>query len=181
MNKKWNVNMLAEAGIMIALSVLLSFVKIYQMPNGGSITAGSMIPILFFALKWGFRPGITVGIAYGIVDFIIKPYFYHPVQVLLDYPVAYGLLGLAGMFYVMKDKDSTSDLIKIVIGVSLAVTGRMVSHVLSGVIFFAEYAGDKNPWLYSLGYNASYLVPELLISVVIIILIWKPLRGFIRR
>lgn len=181
MNKNWSVRMLAEGGIMIALSVLLSLIKIYQMPNGGSVTAGSMVPILLFALKWGLTPGITVGVAYGIIDFIIKPSFYHPIQVLLDYPIAYGLLGLAGIFYVMKDKDKTSDLAKIALGISIAVIGRMLAHVLSGVIFFAEYAGDMNPWLYSIGYNASFLVPELLISVIIIVLIWKPINRFIKR
>lgn len=181
MNKKWSVRMLAEGGIMIALSVLLSLIKIYQMPNGGSVTAGSMVPILLFALKWGLGPGVTVGVAYGIIDFIIKPSFYHPIQALLDYPIAYGLLGLAGIFYVMSDKDSKSDTIKIALGISLAVIGRMIAHVLSGVIFFAEYAGDMNPWLYSISYNASFLVPELLISVVIIVLIWKPIKSFIVR
>lgn len=172
--------MLAEGGIMISLSILLSLIKIYQMPNGGSVTAGSMVPILLFALKWGLIPGITVGTAYGIIDFIIKPSFYHPLQALLDYPIGYGILGIAGIFYAVKNKDKTSDIVKIALGISLAVVGRMIAHVLSGVIFFAEYAGDMNPWLYSIGYNASFLVPELLISVVIIVLIWRPLSSFIK-
>ena len=180
MNKKWSVRMLAEGGIMISLSILLSFIKIYQMPNGGSVTAGSMVPILLFALKWGMGPGVTVGVAYGIIDFIIKPSFYHPIQVLLDYPIAYGFLGLAGLFYVISEKDSKNDNVKIALGVALAVIGRMIAHVLSGVIFFSEYAGDMNPWLYSISYNASFFVPELLISVVIIALIWKPIKSFIR-
>lgn len=59
----------------------------------------------------------------------------------------------------------------------MAIGGRMLSHVLSGVVFFAEYAGDQNPWLYSIGYNATYLIPELIISIVILLLIWKPLKG----
>ena len=81
----------------------------------------------------------------------------------------------------MVEKDRTSDIVKMALGISLAVIGRMIAHTLSGVIFFAEYAGDMNPWLYSIGYNASFLLPELLISVIIIILIWKPINRFIKK
>lgn len=172
--------MLAEGGIMIALSVLLSYITIYQAPSGGSISAGSMIPLLIFAIKWGVGPGFVVGATYGVLDFILKPYFYHPVQVILDYPLAYGLLGLAGIGYLVRNKGKVNEYVGLVLGVALAIGGRMLSHVLSGVVFFAEYAGDKNPWIYSIGYNATYLVPEFFISVVVIILIWKPIKKFIR-
>jgi thiamine transporter len=67
----------------------------------------------------------------------------------------------------------------LVLGIVLAIGGRMLSHVLSGVIFFAESAGAKNPWLFSIGYNATYLIPELIISIVVLVLIWKPLKKVI--
>lgn len=169
--------MMTEGGIMIALSVILSNIIIYQAPNGGSISAGSMVPLLIFALRWGIVPGMLVGGLYGVLDFILKPYFYHPIQFLLDYPVAFGLLGLAGLGYIYKERENSNQYIMIIIGVGLGIFGRMISHVLSGVIFFAEFAGSQNPWIYSIGYNATYLVPEFIISVIILLMIWKPLKS----
>lgn len=177
MKRTSKIRMLAEGGMMIALSVLLGHITIYQAPNGGSVSAGGMIPIMLFAIRWGIGPGIAVGSVYGILDFILKPYFYHWAQFLLDYPIPYGLLGLAGIGYIMKsDNNSSQGYFRLIFGVVLAVLGRMLSHVLSGVIFFAEYAGEQNPWIYSIIYNSTYLIPELIISVVVLILIWKPLR-----
>lgn len=175
MKKKWSVRMLTEGGVMIALSILLSYIKIYQSPQGGSVTAGSMIPIMFFAMRWGVGPGVFVGSIYGILHFILKPYFFHPVQVLLDYPVAYGFLGLAGIATIKNGKLDWEDRFLIFISILLAIGGRFVSHILSGVIFFAEYAGEQNPWIYSSIYNAGYLIPELIISSIILMLLWNPL------
>lgn len=179
MNKKWSAKMLTEGGILIALSILLSYIKIYQAPNGGSVTAGSMIPIMIFAIRWGLGPGIFMGATYGLVDFLLKPSFYHPIQFLLDYPIAFGFLGLAGLGYKIK-KDGVKGYLTLIIGIILALSGRLISHVLSGVIFFASYAGDQNPWIYSIGYNATYMVPELIISILIISLIWKPMKRTIK-
>lgn len=169
--------MLTEGGLMIALSVLLSYIVIYQAPNGGSVSAGSMIPLLIFAIRWGTVPGILVGALYGVLDFLIKPYFYHPLQFLLDYPIAFGLLGLSGIGYMYSNKDSIKQNLLIVVGVGLGIFGRLISHVLSGVIFFAEYAGTQNPWIYSIIYNATYLVPEFIISVIILLIIYKPIKN----
>ena len=113
MGKKVSVRMLTEGGMMLALAVLLNQFKIYQAPNGGSISAGSMIPIMIFALRWGIGPGLVVGGTYGLLDFIFKPYFYHPIQFILDYILAYGLLGLAGIGY---DKDNNKPTSSMVIG-----------------------------------------------------------------
>ena len=177
MKKKVNVRILTEGGIIIALSALLSYIIIYQAPNGGSVSAGSMVPILLFAIRWGILPGMFVGGLYGILDFILKPYFYHPVQFLLDYPIAFGLLGLAGLGYIYKERENFNQYVMIVIGVALGIFGRMMSHVLSGVVFFSEFAGTQNPWIYSIVYNATYLIPEFIISILILLLIWKPLKN----
>lgn len=179
MKKKWTIKMLTEGGVLIALSVILSYIKVYTAPNGGSVTAGSMIPIMLFAIRWGIGPGIMVGATYGMLDFLLKPQFYHPIQFILDYPVAFGLLGLAGLGYIGRNKDSNG-YFNLLIGILLAIGGRMMAHVISGAVFFAEYAGDKNEWLYSIGYNATYLIPEFIISVVILLFIWKPIRRSIK-
>ncbi|WP_409227435.1 energy-coupled thiamine transporter ThiT [Gudongella sp. SC589] len=178
--KRSKVLMLTEGGMMIALSALLSYIRIYQAPNGGSVTAGSMIPIMIFAIRWGLGPGLAVGATYGLLDFILKPYFVHPLQLLFDYPFAFGSLGLAGIAYVLTKKKGKSGYGSVLLGVSLAILGRLVFHVLSGVVFFAEYAGDQNPWIYSIVYNATYLVPELIISMIVMIVVWKPIQKFIR-
>lgn len=178
MKKGLNVKMLTEGGMMIALSILLGRIQLYHLPNGGSVTAGSMIPLMIFAIRWGVKPGILVGATYGLIDFILKPYFYHPLQFIFDYPMAFGLLGLAGLGYL---SDNRNGYAKLALGVALGIAGRMLSHTLSGAIFFAEYAGEQNAWIYSIGYNASYLIPELIISLLVLVLIWKPLKKSIIR
>ena len=175
--KNNRTRVMTEGGLMIALSVLLSQIKVYEMANGGSVTAGSMIPILLYAMRWGTLPGMFIGSLYGVLKFMLKPNFYHPIQFLLDYPIPFALLGLAGIGYIYKNEDSMKQNVLIVTGVTLGIFGRFVSHVLSGAIFFAEYSGGKNPWLYSIGYNSTYLVPELIISVIILLLIWKPIKN----
>ncbi|MDR7856382.1 energy-coupled thiamine transporter ThiT [Tissierella sp.] len=176
MEKRWNVKMLTEGGMMIALSTILSYIKLYEAPMGGSVTAGSMIPIMLFAIRWGIVPGLAIGSTYGILQFILKPYFYHPIQFILDYPLAFGLLGLAGIAYYIKDKSSLKGYANVFLAILIGILGRMLSHVLAGVVFFAEYAGDKNPWIYSMEYNAYYLIPELIISCFVVAIIWKPLQ-----
>ena len=99
---------------------------------------------------------------------------------LFDYPLAFGSLGLAGIAYVLTKNKGKSGYGSVLLGVSLAIMGRLIFHVLSGVVFFAEYAGDQNPWIYSIVYNATYLVPELIISLIVMIIVWKPIQKFIR-
>lgn len=168
--------MLVEAGIMIALAIILDRIKIYGAPQGGSVTAGSMIPIFLFAFRWGLGPGVIAGALFGILQLILGGWVFSPAQAVLEYPVAFGFLGLAGIFSGKVYKEDENGIIGIVAGVLLGVATRFVCHLLAGVIFFSEYAGSQNPWIYSLIYQASYLVPEFVISAVILSLIWKPLR-----
>src|SRR5699024_1796890 len=176
MKDKRSVKMLVEASMMIALSMILYHITIYTAPQGGSVTAGSMVPLFIFALRWGMGPGILVGAGFGILELILRPFIFHPVQVLLDYPIAYGLLGLAGIGYRSKNQGLRS-YIRIILGIILAISGRMLSHVLSGVIFFGDATGGQNPWIYSLIYNGSFLIPEMIISIIVLVLVW----GIIQR
>src|SRR3989337_1463661 len=89
---------LTETAIAVALVAVLSNVKVYQLPQGGSITAGSMVPIFYIALRWGGPWGLLAGVLAGVVNFITDRFAVHPIQVLLDYPLAFGALGLAGFF-----------------------------------------------------------------------------------
>jgi thiamine transporter len=167
MSKTFSTRALSEIVVVIALSTVLSYIKIYQLPQGGSITAGSMVPLLWLSLRRGVKIGLFASIVYGIVQLLVEPYVYHPVQVLLDYPLAFGALGLAGFF--------TSYAL---IGVAVGIFGRFVSHLLSGVIFFAEYAPTgMSPIVYSAIYNGSYLIGELVVSAVLTYIIIK--RGLL--
>ncbi|MBT9259723.1 MAG: energy-coupled thiamine transporter ThiT [Clostridiales bacterium] len=164
-SRSLTVAVLAEGGIAIALSFVLSLIRLWHMPQGGSVTAGHMVPLILFALRRGPVPGMLAGLLMGLLTFFKDPYFLTPVQFLLDYPIPYALLGLAGFF-------SRHPIAGTVVGVA----GRFLSHVLSGAVFFAEYAGTQNPWIYSIIYNGSYLLPDLVITAVLVALLWPYLR-----
>jgi len=158
-----DARVLAEIGVVVALGAVLSLIKVYEAPYGGSVTAGSMVPVLYLAVRRGPAVGVVAGLVHGLIQFLLEPYIFHPVQFLLDYPVAFGLLGLAGLLAARP-----------MAGVFLGVCGRFVAHLLSGVVFFASYAPEgMNPWWYSTLYNGSYLLPELVISAVIVALVVK--------
>lgn len=158
----WTTKMLALGAVCMALSSVLSMVKLFDMPQGGSVTAASMLPLMLFAYVYGMGPGMLVGAVYGVMQFMIEPYFLSVPQMLLDYPIAFAMVGLAGMF-----SQSENRALGLTVGVVLGSVGRFIAAVLSGVVFFAEYAGDQNPWVYSIGYNASYMLPECIICVVL--------------
>jgi len=154
---------IAEMSGAIALSAVLSYVKFFTLPQGGSVTAGSMIPILWYALRRGGKRGMAVGATYGLVRLVLKPEVYYPAQVLLDYPIAFGALGLAGF---LKRYH--------VVGAVVGIGGRFIAHFLSGVIFFAEYAPEgMSPIVYSAIYNGSYLGIEMIISAIFVYMLSK--------
>ena len=158
----WNTKMLALGAVCMALSNVLSMIKLFDMPQGGSITPASMLPLMLFAYVYGVGPGMTVGAVYGVMQFMIEPYFLSVPQMLLDYPIAFAMVGLAGLF-----SKNENRALGLSLGVVLGSLGRFVAAVLSGVVFFAEYAGDQNPWVYSIGYNGAYMLPECIICVVL--------------
>lgn len=169
--------MLAEAGVLLALAVLLSYIILFQAPNGGNVTAGSMIPIMFFAYRWGLGPGILLGVSFGLMDFFLRPFFFHPIQFLFDYPLAYASLGLIGLA-IFREREGS---FFFYLGPVIAILGRLIFHTLSGVIFFSEAAGLENPWIFSIGYNTSYLIPELIMTLVVFFILKDPLKNILRR
>lgn len=172
--KKLSTKMIVEAGILIALAQVLSYVKIFEAPYGGSVTAGSMVPILLYSIRWGLGPGLIAGSVYGLLQFILGPkYSFHILSILLDYIVAFGLLGLAGLF--------RNEFRKIFSGVFLGIFGRFASSVLSGVIIWASYAPEgTNPWVYSITYNGAYLLPELIISWLLVGVLFNAMKNIPR-
>ncbi|WP_459129969.1 energy-coupled thiamine transporter ThiT [Guggenheimella bovis] len=154
---RFSAKLIAEMGVCVALSVILNMFPFHTLPQGGSITVASMAPIILLALAWGGEVGLLAGFAFGILNMIFGGYIVHWAQLLLDYPLAFMFIGIAGYF----PKHMN-------LGVILATLLRLSCHVLSGVIFFKEYAGDQNPLLYSLSYNGSFLGIDLIIVLVVL-------------
>jgi thiamine transporter len=158
-----NPKVLAEIALFTALATTLSLIVIYVMPQGGSITLASMVPIIWLALRRGPKIGIATGLLYGIIQFMLLPYAIDPIQVLLDYPLAFAVLGLAGFFQT-----------KPVLGSAIGIAGRFLMHFIAGAVYWAPiYAPNLDPIAYSTVYNSSYLLPELVISGVILYLLQR--------
>jgi len=164
-----DTRVLTEAALAVALAYVMGLVVLFKMPFGGTVSL-EMIPLILLALRQGWKVGVVAGVAYGILYLTIDNFVVHPVQLLLDYPLAFGALGLAGLF-----KPTVRGAI---LGATVAVLARFLCHFLSGVIFFASYAPEGwNPFLYSAAYNAAYLVPSLAIAVVVTVVLLKALEG----
>lgn len=158
---KWDAAMIAKAAICIALAYILSIIKMFRMPMGGSVTLIAMFPLILFAVTFGPLEGLLIGCVYGLLQLMIDPYVIHPLQLLVDYPMAYAALalGCVGMMLPLPDR------FKLPAAMLLSYLGRYLMSVLSGVVFFAEYAGEQNALVYSLVYNISYLGPEAVLCM----------------
>ncbi len=131
--------------------------------SGGSITLCSMLFVCLIGYWYGPRISLTTGLAYGLLQLVTGPYIVFPLQVLVDYPLAFGALGLSGFFW-----NSKHGLIK---GYLVGVLGRYMFAVLSGWLFFGAYAWEGwAPLPYSLAYNAAYLVPEAVVTLMLLFL-----------
>jgi thiamine transporter len=150
---------LAEITVLVALAGALSLIShsFFRMPQGGSINIG-MIPIFWLALRRGWKIGFFAGAVFGVVDLVIEPFVVNPVQLILDYPLAFAVLGLAGFFKKYP-----------VLGVSVGGIARFTSHFISGVVYFADYAPpEMGPVVYSAIYNGIYMIPSTIACVIMI-------------
>jgi thiamine transporter len=165
-----DTRVLTEAAISVALSFVLGLFVLFKMPFGGSVSL-EMIPLILLALRQGWKVGVVAGAAYGFLALVaIDPFLVHPLQILLDYPLAFGVLGFAGLFQ--------PTVLGAIVGATVAVLARFACHFLSGVVFFASYAPDGwNPFLYSAAYNAAYLLPSLGIVLVVVVVLLKALEA----
>jgi len=168
------VRTLAEVAGAVALSGALDLVKVFTFPEGGSITLAAMTPVILLALRRGAKAGTIAGAIFGLVDLIELPFVVHPLQLLLDYPIAFGALGLAGFFQrkhwgkLLQLRPSMSKMLPIM-GVIVAISARFLFHFVSGIVYFSSFApSDEGPVIYSAVYNASYLLPEMIITAIVI-------------
>ena len=159
--KRTDVKALTVSALLIALATVLGQIKVFEMPQGGAVTLFSILPIAVCAYLLGTRRGVMAGFCVGLINLIFGPYVIHPVQLLMDYPIAFGAVGLAGITRNYRNGLTT--------GYIIGLIGRYICAVLSGVIFFGAYAPEGfNAWTWSLWYNLTYLAAEGLLTVLII-------------
>jgi len=224
MNQKpLETKILAEIIVFVALSGVLYSIRPFSLPYGGSITLGSMVPVMWLSLRRGAKIGVFAGAVFGLIalpiDVLLLPYspIANPFQVVLDYPLPFAMLGLVGLF---KTKDEQpKNLTEVggyallsalcfvgailqniiwlfpavlffafavwevlekrawrspMVGVTVAGFGAFLSHFVSGVIFWSAYAPPQmGPVVYSAVYNASFLIPEFIISAFLLYLLIK--------
>ena len=172
--KKFNAKQLVFSAAAIALAMVLSMLKLWRMPMGGSITLFSMLFVALVGYWYGAAAGMMAGVAYGLLQFVIDPYIVSLPQVLVDYVFAFGALGLSGLF--SKRKHG------LVIGYLAGAAGRFVFAFLSGVIFFGMWAESAlqefniivpagfAPYVYSALYNGAYIFAEALVTVIVLMI-----------
>ncbi|MDE6274284.1 MAG: energy-coupled thiamine transporter ThiT, partial [Clostridiales bacterium] len=156
----------SSAAICVALSFALSYLKLWEMPQGGSVTFASLLPLMIYSYMFGTKKGVFAGLIYGVLQAVQDPWIIHPAQFLLDYPVAFAAIGVTGMFANMQKLEKLPQ-VQFALGAIVASVLRFVSHVLSGVFAFSAYAADAgmNVWAYSTAYNSFVFVDVALVIV----------------
>ena len=174
MNKQ--IRALTEGAVMIALAEILSFLPLYKLPWGGSIDL-AMLPVILYAVRWGFGPGMVMSFAHGLLQMLFEGGIAIGWQSILgDYLVAYAVLGVAGLFRG-----------KFAIGSVVACLLRFAVHYVVGATVWAEYMPEVflglpmvNPWVYSALYNGAYMLPDLVMVLVAGLLLMKtPVRKYL--
>ena len=175
--RKRNIYALCQSGIFIALATILSFLPVYEMPMGGSVTLASMLPILFIGVKFGYKWGIgasTTYMAIQLLQALIKGnVFIYCVGagaviicLFFDYIVPFCILGLSA-FSKPKEKEKVS-ILKVCVTFSVLIFIRFLCHFITGVVIWGQWAPEgMGKFFYSLVYNGSYMLPELVLTVVI--------------
>ena len=179
MNQKHTyVRMLAEGGLMVVLAQILGYIKLWEMPWGGSICL-SMLPIFLFAVRWGLSSGLMAGFVLGVLQFMFDGGFALGWQSILgDYLVAFTVLGFAGLFRGKKGGIFT--------GTVVGSAARFLVHYVVGATIWAEYMPEEffgmtmtTPWFYSFLYNGFYMVIDMILCLIIFALLYKPMNKYL--
>jgi len=178
-NSKLTLRALTEGAVLVAAAQVLSMIKLWEMPWGGSVTL-AMVPILLYAVRWGLTPGLLAAFVFGVLQFTFDGGFAIGWQSIVgDYLLAFGVLGLAGLAHGKKNGIFTGTLI--------GGFARFLVHYVVGATVWAEYMPDKffgmtmhSPWFYSCLYNLAYMLPNVVICLVVFALLNKPLGKYLR-
>ena len=167
--KKGTARSLVECALMLASATILSFITVYQLPYGGTITLCSMVPLLYVSFHYPIRWASLTAVAFGLLQMLFA-FFPPPAQsilafvavILLDYLIAFGIVGMAGFF-----GRPFHGVKGMVIGGSIAIAGRFLSHFVSGILIWGAFAPEgQTVALYSFLYNGSFMLGEWLLSMV---------------
>ncbi len=172
--REFDAKTISYAGICIAMSFALSYMRLVRMPQGGSITPASILPLMIFAYAFGIKKGVFVGFTYGLLQaFQSTDSILHPAQFLLDFPIAYACVGFAGVFAHVKPLNKYPQA-QIALGGIVAGISRFIMHFLSGVFAFGVFAPAGTPIvLYSLGYQAGYVLPDIAIAIAVSVFVFS--------
>ena len=152
-----------ESALSVALSVVLSGIILFRMPQGGEISL-ELVPLMILAFRHGVKPGLIAGALVGVLKLLLGGYFLHPMQALLDYPMAFACVGMVAV----RPRF---------LGFTLASCLHIFCSILSGVFFFASFAPkDMNPWVYSFLYNVPVLGVKYILSFIAAQILWKSLN-----
>lgn len=171
------VRRLTETGVMIALATALSYISFGNLPMGGSVTLFSQVPIIIIGYRYGFRWGAFTGVIHGILQMLlqglgnfayVKGFVAYLILISADYIIAFMVLGIGGAMFKKLIKNQP---LALGMGAAVASVLRYICHVISGATIWKEYAGDQSVLAYSLTYNATYMVPELIVSVIGVVLL----------
>ncbi len=174
---------LTTTGIMLALGIILSIIRLFDAPYGGSVTLGSMLPVLILSVLYGTKWGVLSGITFSLLTMLLGGLPAPPVQtpfmyflvVFLDYVLAFGFLGLAGGIHRMLSPKR----IAFPLAAGIAVFLRFICHFLSGILIWGPYAPEgMEVALYSFLYNGSYMLFELIITVILAAVLSKWIEKF---
>ena len=168
---------LCEGAIMVAAATALSYLKFFELPQGGSVCIG-MLPIFLYCVRWGLKDGLLASFAYGLLQLIFDgAYAWGWASMLLDYLVAFTMLGFAGLFARKKGG--------IFIGTVVGCVLRFIVHFISGITIYRIFEPTElfnvtwlNPYLYSAAYNGSYVAIDMVICLVIFAVMYKPLKKY---
>jgi len=157
-HESFDTRTMVTSALLLGLAVILHQLQLFHFPQGGSVTAGAMLPLILIAYRFGVGTGVLAGFVYGMINIIQDPFILHPVQVLFDYPLPFMAMGLAGI--------CRNNLYG---GTALAFGGRFLCHFISGVVFFGSYAPEgMSPVWYSLVFNGSFLLTEFVICCIVL-------------
>lgn len=177
--KNKTLKCMIEGALFVAVAQVLSMLKLWEMPWGGSVTL-AMVPILLYAVRWGVGPGLAAGFVFGVLQFMFDGGFAIGWQSIVgDYLLAFTALGLAGLWH-HKRGD-------VYVGTLIGGLARFLVHYVVGATIWAEYMPEKffgmsmhSPWFYSMLYNLAYMLPNIILCLIVFVLLSQPLKKYIR-
>jgi len=172
LKRRENIRALVETAMLVAVSVVLSLIVLFQFPQGGEVTPLAMLPLLLIGLRHGVKWGVLGGLVFACLQMMFR-FFPPPTAtpmgyisvVMLDYVIAFSVVGLSGLF---KGKPYG-----LLYAAPICLFLRFLCHFISGIVVWGVFAGDMPVWLYSLTYNGSYMGVELIMVMVVGAIICK--------